>query len=405
MTASRCARHQRGAITVLVTLGLVTLAALTSFFSARSVLVDRLASRNHAQAVQARLAADAALAGAQALIAGHHDQVHTLFSVRSDCPAGVIGAQWQCSALQITPHPALPQVLLSATLARDLVRSPHVIGVHASARVPGQHSQAQVRESLFAPVLAPAPNLASSAALVLNGCLSEAPGARLRVCPLNRQGVGCADVGMAPAVHTHFVADANQDGQITPAEIQACLALGPASLPRGGEHIAPTVVVSRKPCTRAAWQSVLGDMRNDQLRDWSNAQERQGLSARTQPPRTIYWVDTPGDWTHSVGTADHPVLLVFSALACSPRCPRIATGAHIVGTVVVDAGCDDEKMRDWQAGTIEGQLVVESGLPAWRSGTVMARPESRQAYRLHWPQGMDATRLQRIHGSWSEGTP
>jgi hypothetical protein len=36
---------------------------------------------------------------------------------------------------------------------------------------------------------------------------------------------------------------------------------------------------------------------------------------------------------------------------------------------------------------------------------VLAWPDGRNAYILNWPQGIDATRLQRIHGSWSEGAP
>ena len=80
-------------------------------------------------------------------------------------------------------------------------------------------------------------------------------------------------------------------------------------------------------------------------------------------------------------------------------------GVRIVGSVLLDSGCNDEKMRDWQGGTIEGQLVVESGLPEWRSGAVLARPEGRDAYRLKWPVGIDALKIQRINGSWSEGQP
>jgi hypothetical protein len=80
-------------------------------------------------------------------------------------------------------------------------------------------------------------------------------------------------------------------------------------------------------------------------------------------------------------------------------------GVRVFGSVLLDAGCIDEKMRGWQAGTIEGQLVVESGLPEWRSGTVLAKPEGRDAYILNWPAGIDAARVQRVNGSWSEGAP
>jgi hypothetical protein len=95
-------------------------------------------------------------------------------------------------------------------------------------------------------------------------------------------------------------------------------------------------------------------------------------------------------------------VLIFSSQACAVRCPRISPNAHIHGSVILDAGCDDEKMRGWQTGWIEGQLVVESGIPDWQSGKVWARNYGRNAYILNWPEGINATKVQRINGSWSE---
>lgn len=392
-------------MTLLVAIGLVILASLTSFYSARSVLMDQLASHNHAHASQARLAADAALASAQAWIANSSPNANALLTTRTDCPVGVTGPQWQCSALSVTPHPSLPQAQLSATAVRDLVQSPHVLTVHASASISSQNSRAQARESLFVPFVAPAPGLAAPAALVLNGCISEATGASLRVCPLSSKGEACSGTAKAPAVQTHFVVDTNRNGSISSAEKNACLALSPTSLPGGGSKTGPSTAMPRSPCNRAAWRSVLGDISDEQLRAWSSAQERNGLTAQTTPPRSIYWIDSPGDWQQTVGTTDTPALLVFSAQACAQRCPRIGASVRIVGSVLLDSGCNDDKMRGWQAGTIEGQLVVESGLPEWRSGSVIARTEGRNAYILNWPEGIDATRVQRVNGSWSEGTP
>jgi len=206
-------------------------------------------------------------------------------------------------------------------------------------------------------------------------------------------------------VLTHWVADTNRNGSISTAEKNACLALSASSLPGGGSKTGPSSASVRSPCTRAAWRSVLGDITDAQLQAWSSAQERNGLTAQSTPPRTIYWIDSPADWQGNVGSTDHPALLVFSAKACAQRCPRIGAGVRIHGSVLIDSGCNDDKMRGWQAGTIEGQLVVESGLPEWRSGTVLAQADGRNAYILNWPQGIDATRLQRIHGSWSEGAP
>ena len=399
------AQAQHGAITLLVAIGLVILASLTSFYSARSALMDQLASQNHAHANQARLAADAALASAQAAVPTTTSQISAHLAISAPCPAGVSGAQWQCSALALAPHPSLPQTQMTATAVRDLVMSPHVLTLHASASSSANNSLAHVRESMFVPTLSPAPRLLAPAALVLHGCVSEALGASLRVCPSVSQGAVCTGSAKGPAVLTHFVPDTNGNGAISSDETQACLALKTTSLLGGGHQTGPSAAVARSPCTRAAWRSVLGDITDEQLQTWSAAQERNGLSAQTSPPRSVYWVDSPADWQLSVGTTSTPALLVFSAKACALRCPRMAANVRIVGSVLLDSGCNDDKMRGWQAGTIEGQLVVESGLPEWQSGTVLARPEGRDAYLLKWPEGMDARQVQRIPGSWSEGKP
>jgi Tfp pilus assembly protein PilX len=94
MTAHRQTTAQNGAITLLVAIGLVILASLTSFYSARSALMEQLASQNHAHASQARLAADAALASAQAAVPSTANQISALLAIRSTCPAGVSGPQW-----------------------------------------------------------------------------------------------------------------------------------------------------------------------------------------------------------------------------------------------------------------------------------------------------------------------
>jgi hypothetical protein len=407
------APDQDGAVTLLVAIGLVVLASLTSFYSARSVWVDQLATQNHARAAQTRLAAEAALASAQAATAAavaldsasaSSTALDALLATPSPCPASSVGAQWQCAALSLPPHPAMPQVALSAIALRDVVDSPHVLTLLAHARMAGQSSQASVRESLFIPALAPAPVVGAAAALVLNGCVSEAAGSRLRVCPLSTQSA-CTGSPLAPAVQSHWVASSQNGSGTSKADPTTCLALGPASLPGGGAQIGPPNPTPRSPCQRAAWRSVLGDSTDAQVQAWSTAQERQGLHLDSTPKRSVYWVDSPADWLLSVGSLEAPVLLVFSAKACAQRCPRIGAGVRIVGSVVVNAGCQDEKMRGWQAGTIEGQLVVESGLPEWQSGVVMAHPEARKAYQLRWPAGIDATRVQRIPGSWSEGAP
>ena len=401
--------RQRGAATLVLVLGLVLLATLASAYSSRAVLTDLLASQGMARAAQAQLAAQAALASAEAELLRPHatSPGQDPFSrLPAPCPPDLQGAQWQCSALPLKNDTGQAAWQLDALLARDLVKAPHVWQLRASARGAGGAGQASLRESIFVPVLAPAPAGTTAAALVLNGCISEGAGSAWQVCPLSRSGQSCSDSAIGPAVLSHFVPDGDQSGSITPGERQACLALTARSLPAGGELVGPGAPVSRSPCNRAAWRSVLGNINPEQLRAWSDAQQRQGLHALSQPARTIYWVDNPSDWTQNLGSADAPVLLVFSSQACALRCPRIASGVHIHGTVYADAGCDDEKMRGWQAGWVEGQVVVEAGLPQWSGlSRVWARDSARKAYALQWPEGMDTGRVQRVAGNRWAGTP
>ena len=331
MTPASSDSPQKGAITLLVAMGLVMLASLASFYSARSVLVDQLTTRNHAHAAQARMAADAAMARVQIALPSTAAGLATVLLGGADCPAGHTGPQWECSQLHPPGHPAMPQAELSAIALRDLVLSPHVLMLQASARLSAQSSAALTRESVFIPALAPAPDLATPAALVVNGCVGEAPGAHLRVCPLVSNGIACMGNARGPAVQTHFVTDTNRDGSISVAEKNACLALTPSSLPGAGAQTAPSTAQARQPCNRAAWRSVLGDISDAQLRALSDAQQRNGLTEHTTPARTIYWIDSPREWQLSVGSADQPVVLAFSATACAQRCPSISTSARRSG--------------------------------------------------------------------------
>lgn len=402
-------RHEQGAATLLLVLGLVLLATLASAYSSRAVLTDLLASQGLARGAQARLAAQAALATAESALL----QPETLSSDRnpfllqeSPCPSGFQGQQWQCSPLQLPSDPGQTSWRYTATLIRDVVSTPHVWQIHARATGLTRPGQASVRQSVFMPVMPAAPVSAPTAALILNGCASETPASSWQICPLSRSGQACSDTATGPAVYSHFVPDTDRNGGISADERKACLSWASTSLPGGGDLASAVTPTTLLPCNRAAWRSAFGDALPTQLQSWSAAQERHGLHALSQPRRSIYWIDSPADWTQSLGTPDAPVLLVFSSLACAQRCPRIASGVHIHGTVYLDAGCDDNKMRNWQAGWIEGQVVVEAGLPMVAGNSrLWARPYARSAYTLPWPDGIDSRRVQRIAGSRWEGTP
>ena len=402
--------RQSGAATLLLVLGLVLLATLASAWSSRAILMDMVSSRTREQARQARNAAQAALATAQAEVmqvfeASSGGDLFADPSVRVACPGDLQGPRWQCARLPLVAGAEVNGWQLSAIAARDLITSPHVWQLRSSARATSGHGQAFARESLLAPLLSPVPMPAPEAALLLSGCFSALPGSAWQICPANPSGQSCSGNTAATAVYSHFVPDTDGNGMVSSSERSSCLALTPAQLPGGGSLASPDRPTSRSPCSHAVWRSVLGEMTPTQVKAWSDAQADNGLHAQSQPPRSIYWIDSPADWTQSLGSAAHPVLLVFSSLACAGRCPRLSADSRIWGTVYLDAGCDDEKMRGWQGGWIEGQLVVESGLPEWHSATLWARSYGRDGYILNWPDGIDASRVQRVNGSWSEGSP
>lgn len=339
----------RGAAQLLLVLALVGLASLASAIMGRSVLTDMLSQHAWGQALQARLAAQAALATAEAeLLTRYASEADPLASLPSrPCPSDQPAPRWQCATLPLGPSTlgqAPQNWTLQAWLNRDLLQAPHVLQLRASAHATGSiattttpAAQTTQRASVWVPSVAPAPTAAPSAAVVLGESTKPPPST-------------------------------------------------------------PT------PCARRAWRQVLGDISAEQVQAWSQAQASNGLSAQSQPQRSIWWIDSPADWNTPLGDASHPVLLVFSAKACALRCPRIAANARIHGTVYLDAGCDDTKVLGWQSGPLVGQLVVEASLAELGTSTlVTAQASVRQAYALLWPPGIDARRLQRVPGSRWEG--
>ena len=399
---------EQGTITLMVVITLVLIAALTSFYSTQSVFIDRLAGNAQVQTTQARLAAEAALAWAQAEIQrlSQTASAHSFWTttVATSCPASHIGPHWQCVRMQPPPLPGSESTSAEVVAIRDVVNSPHVTELLARSTLADGHGRAQVGQSLYSPTVSPPPQTIHAAALLLNGCSQPAAGAQPAVCPLSASGQACQDTATGPAMESLWLADTDQNGQVSAAEHQSCLAWGAAHLPGGGAVLGPSIALPRLPCHLAVWQKVLGDITTEQVQAWSQAQERQGLNSQSQPPRTVYWVDSPLPWSHSVGTPQAPVLMVFSEAACTPRCPSMANGVHIHGTVVLDTQCQDDKARGWRAGLIEGQLVINSGWPdAPSDSRVWARPYAHMAYQLTWPSGIDARQVQRINGSWHEG--
>jgi hypothetical protein len=251
---------------------------------------------------------------------------------------------------------------------RDLIRSPHVAQLLASASLKDGTSRAQVQAQVFIPTVAPAPAQPNTAAVVLHGC-------------------ALGDTSVTQMAASSGTANTGASACPTPTPT-------------------PTPMPSPSTCTPTAWTSVLGEITPDQIRAWSEAQSRNGLSALSQPARSVYWVDSPVTWSQSLGSSEAPVLLVFSDQACAQRCPSMAAGVRVVGTVVLQTQCQEDRARAWHAGHIEGQLVVASGLPELQAGSrIEARELAQAPYRLPRPEGMDARQVQRVPGSWREGGP
>lgn len=401
---------QRGATSLLLVLGLVVLATLASGLASRAVLMDLLTAQARGQSLQAGHAAQAALAAAEAdllLAFGQMPPTDPLTNapLRTPCPDGFTGPRWQCARLPLAAGSTWGPWRLEADAVRDLVAAPHVWQLHARAqRTPGQ-GQSGIRSTVIVPVLQPLPADTTQAAVVLNGCYSSSPGSQWQLCPTT-SGPSCGGGSTATVVWSHFVPDIDGNGMLSSAERGACLAVPLSSLPAGGVSRGPAALVDRTPCNRATWNSVLGDTTPEQLRAWSDAQAANGLHSLSQPARSIYWIDSPADWTQSLGSPQAPVLLIFSRQACAQRCPRLSSGVQIHGTVFLDAGCDDEKVRGWQAATIDGLLAVEAGLTmVTGSSLIRGQAYARQALDLSWPEGIDPRRVQRVNGSLRSGTP
>lgn len=402
-------RQHQGAITLLMVLVLVLLASMVGLFTTRAVWTQGLASHHTLWAAQAQLSAEAALETALVVLEAQLSQPTTsLWTAHepTQCASGFTGIEWQCRSLPVDADGQ--GHMLQVQLMRDVVRAPHVAVLRATARHPTHRTAAQVQQSVYMPTAAPLGGTGIAAPLLTQGCVSEATAGSTRFCAPNASTGTCTGSGqnVGTAIHSLYAPDNDGNGLISAAEQQSCLNVSPISL-QGGAVVTPsTAVPAPNPatCAASAWARVFGALTPAQVQAVSQAQALKGLSASTTPARSVYWIDSPNDWTQSLGSASAPVLLVFSATACASQCPRIQSSAHIFGTVYLDSQCQDSRASAWHSGTVSGQVVVASGLPLLQAGSQMQwLPAYRQAFDWPWPNGIDAGRVQRVRGSWKSG--
>ena len=188
------------------------------------------------------------------------------------------------------------------------------------------------------------------------------------------------DVKFAPQkvkIWVQVSLNAEQAGAGSRATVQQSVYI-PISSPWVAPNLQTTPQTDAKPCVPVPWAKIFGSTTPAQLKAISEAQTQSGLSSQSKPSRSVYWIDSPLTWTQSLGTQSEPVVLIFSSLACVVQCPEIAPQAAITGMVYFQStnACQDPVP----------QLSVQA-----------------EAARFEWPTGIDASRVQRVSGSWKNG--
>ena len=185
------------------------------------------------------------------------------------------------------------------------------------------------------------------------------------------------DVRMAPhkiKITAQISLNSEQPGVGSRATVQQSLYI-PISAPWTPPVLEPAPRPEPAECTPIEWRKQFGNITPAQLKAISTAQLQNDLSSLSQPSRTVYWIDSPLTWTESLGTHSAPVVLIFSDIACAHQCPQIASQIAITGMVYFQS-----------ANACQNPVALHTLNP--------------EAYHFDWPIGIDASRVQRVSGSW-----
>ena len=185
------------------------------------------------------------------------------------------------------------------------------------------------------------------------------------------------DVRMSPhkiKIMAQISLNSEQPGVGSRATVQQSLYI-PISAPWTPPVSEPTPKPESSECTPIEWRKQFGNITPAQFKAMSTAQLQNGLTAFSQPSRTVYWIDSPLTWTQSLGTQSAPVVLIFSNIACALQCPQIASQAAITGMVYFQS-----------ANACQNPVTLHTLNP--------------EAYHFDWPIAIDASRVQRVSGSW-----
>ena len=185
------------------------------------------------------------------------------------------------------------------------------------------------------------------------------------------------DVRMAPhkiKIMAQISLNSDQPGVGSRATVQQSLYI-PISAPWTSPVSVPAPEPEPAECTPIEWRTQFGNITPAQLKAISTAQAQNGLTSVSQPSRTVYWIDSPLTWTQSLGTNSSPVVLIFSNTACALQCPLIASQAIITGMVYFQS-----------ANACQNPVALHT--------------LNAEAYHFDWPIGIDASKVQRVSGSW-----
>ena len=185
------------------------------------------------------------------------------------------------------------------------------------------------------------------------------------------------DVSLSPhkiKITAQISLNSEQPGMGSRATVQQSLYI-PLSAPWMPPVSEPAAKPASTECTPIEWHQQFGNITPAQLKAISKAQLQNGLTSLSQPSRSVHWIDSPHTWTQSLGTHSAPVVLIFSDIACALQCPQIASQAAITGVVYFQSanGCQNP---------------------------VALHTPNPEAYHFDWPIGIDASKVQRVSGSW-----
>ena len=185
------------------------------------------------------------------------------------------------------------------------------------------------------------------------------------------------DVSVSPhkiKITAQISLNSEQPGVGSRATVQQSLYI-PLSAPWVPPVSEPAAKSTSAECTPVEWRQKFGNITPAQLKAISTAQLQNGLTSLSQPSRSVYWIDSPNTWTESLGKHSAPVVLIFSDIACAVQCPQISSQTAITGMVYFQStnGCQNP---------------------------VALHTLNPEAYHFDWPIGIDASKVQRVSGSW-----